>query len=103
MRRISGPVVVLIGLFSMCLVAAVPDRVSAGTGRSWISFDASAMPFSFTTSSLVDLQGSKDASGRCQATMTLDHAADAPTVSAVLLSANPTTCEQVIRVGSTTP
>ena len=92
----------VVGLGTL-LAALVGPPTSAADTSGWVYFDNSKAPFTFVDGKNVSLQGWRDAAGQCQGSLTLNHDAGTPPISALEIAANPTTCEQIVIVGHTDP
>ena len=87
-------------LTTMVLVLLMPTAVQAADpGSGWIYFNPH-VPFTVTNGTETLLQGTKASDGSCRGGLTLRHEMGQPAVVAIEVGANPSTCQQLIEVGS---
>lgn len=87
----------------MLLAVSIGPPVASAHNSGWVYIDASKLPFVFENGRSQIIQGAVGPDGRCAGTFTIDHAPGTPSVTAVELGANPSTCQQLVEVGTASP
>ena len=84
---------------AVAAVALTGGAAAADATSGWINFQSPGSELTFSESSILLVQGTRDSNGDCSGTFVLTRLADGKPVGAVEVAANPSTCQQKVRVG----
>ena len=89
--------------FLVPLVLPVAPINAAVRQGNWTYADNTSLPFSFVSPRMVAATGTVDATGTCTISLTIDHAAGTPPVTAIPVAWDESTCREQFEVGTTNP